>query len=94
MITREEDKRSTDPYVQEHTDLIASVRSGKPINELKNVAESTMTAILGRTAAYTGREVTWEHVLNAQEELMPTHLAWDMKLSVPPVALMGGTQSS
>src|SRR5262249_12978750 len=44
----------TDPYVQEHTDLIASIRAGKPSNELKNVAESTQTAILGRMAAYTG----------------------------------------
>jgi hypothetical protein len=46
------------PYVQEHTDLIASIREDKPINELKNVAESTLTAIIGRMAAYTGQAVT------------------------------------
>ena len=42
--------------MQEHTDLIESIRSGKPINELKNVAESTLTAIMGRMSAYTGKE--------------------------------------
>src|SRR5262249_32655747 len=48
VISREEDKAAVDPYVQEHTDLINSIRSAKPINELKNVAESTLTAIMGR----------------------------------------------
>jgi predicted dehydrogenase len=89
VITREQAKAAVDPYVQEHTDLIASVRSGKPINELKNVAESTMTAILGRMSAYTGKEVSWDQALNSQEELMPAKLDWDMSLPVPPVALMG-----
>jgi myo-inositol 2-dehydrogenase/D-chiro-inositol 1-dehydrogenase len=91
IISREEAKQATDPYVQEHTDLIACVRSGQPINELKNVAESTLTAILGRMSSYTGKEVTWDQALNSQEELMPAKLDWDMSLEVPPVALMGKT---
>jgi predicted dehydrogenase len=45
-------------YVQEHADLIASLRAGNPINEARQVAESTLTAILGRHAAYTGKVVT------------------------------------
>ena len=47
------------PYVQEHRDLIASIRDKKPINEAQNVAESTLTAILGRISAYTGQLVRW-----------------------------------
>jgi predicted dehydrogenase len=43
------------PYVQEHTDLIKSIRAGEPLNEAKRVAESTMCAIMGRISAYTGR---------------------------------------
>ena len=43
------------PYRQEHEDLIASIRDGKPINEAQAVAESTMTGILGREAAYSGQ---------------------------------------
>lgn len=80
------------PYVQEHTDLIASIRAGKPINELKNVTESTLTAIMGRMAAYTGKAVTWEQALNSQEELLPANLDWNMTLPVPPVAMPGQTE--
>ena len=40
--------------MQEHTDLIDSIRAGKPLNEGKQVAESTLTAIMGRMSAYTG----------------------------------------
>ena len=60
-----------DPYVQEHTDLIASIRDGKPLNELKKVAESTLTAIMGREAGYTGKVVTWDDVVNQQTVLAP-----------------------
>jgi len=77
------------PYVQEHTDLIASIRAGTPYNELKDVAESTLTAIMGRMAAYTGQAVTWDDVLNSSEGLMPTKLDWQEPLAVAPVAMPG-----
>lgn len=85
---------STDnkPYVQEHTDLIASIRAGKPYNELKNVAETTLTAILGRMAAYTGKAVTWDQALNSKEDLMPPKVDWDVTLAVSPVAMPGQTE--
>ena len=67
VLTREQDKAVQDPYIQEHTDLIESVRSGKPLNELKRVAESTMTCILGRMTTYTGKALTWEQVLNSKQ---------------------------
>ncbi len=79
------------PYVQEHADLIASIREDKPINELKNVAESTLTAIMGRMAAYTGQAVTWEQALNTEENLMPVKLEWG-PLAVGPVAMPGQTK--
>ena len=47
------------PYVQEHRDLIKSIRAGEPLNEARNVAESTMVAIMGRISAYTGQIVRW-----------------------------------
>jgi len=80
------------PYVQEHTDLIESIRAGKPFNELKNVTESTMTAILGRMAAYTGKDVTWEQAMESKEDLIPPRIDWDVALSVPPVAMPGQTE--
>jgi myo-inositol 2-dehydrogenase / D-chiro-inositol 1-dehydrogenase len=47
------------PYVQEHRDLIRSIREGEPLNEARNVAESTLVAIMGRISAYTGQIVRW-----------------------------------
>jgi myo-inositol 2-dehydrogenase / D-chiro-inositol 1-dehydrogenase len=79
------------PFVQEHTDLVASIRSGKPYNELKRVAESTLTAIMGREAAYTGQEVTWDEILNADQDLTPPQIAFG-PLEVPPVAMPGLTK--
>ncbi|HZY90691.1 MAG TPA: Gfo/Idh/MocA family oxidoreductase, partial [Gemmataceae bacterium] len=84
--------RGTDPYVQEHTDLIESIRKGQPLNELKQVAESTLTAIMARMSAYTGKEVTWDFVVNkSKEDLMPAKLSFEMSLPVPPVAIPGKT---
>lgn len=48
------------PYEQEHMDLVASIRDGKPIMEIQEVADSSMTAVMGREAAYTGQEVTFD----------------------------------
>jgi myo-inositol 2-dehydrogenase / D-chiro-inositol 1-dehydrogenase len=79
------------PYVQEHTDLVASIRAGKPYNELKQVAESTLSAILGREAAYTGQELTWDEVLNAQQDLMPPLIEFG-PLETPAVPTPGRTK--
>lgn len=84
-------KKDNNPYVQEHTDLIESIRAGRPVNELKNVAESTLTAILGRMSAYTGKAVTWEQALNSQENLAPDKLAWG-PMPMPEVAVPGRTK--
>ena len=79
------------PYVQEHTDLVASLRAGTPLNELKPVAESTLTAIMGREAAYTGQEVTWDEMLNAKQTLGPSPVVFG-DLAVPPVPMPGRTK--
>jgi predicted dehydrogenase len=54
------------PYQREHQNLIASIRAGQPINEARNLAESTLTAILGREAAYTGQTIEWDQALNSR----------------------------
>ena len=75
-------------YMQEHRDLIASIRAGKPYNELKSVAESTLTAIMGRMATYTGRVVTWEEALASEERLGPGRYEFGPALT-PPVPMPG-----
>ncbi|MDZ7370700.1 MAG: Gfo/Idh/MocA family oxidoreductase [candidate division KSB1 bacterium] len=56
-----------DPAVLEFTDMIDSIRKGKAINEGRQVAEATLTAVMGRMSAYTGREIKWDWVLNASQ---------------------------
>jgi myo-inositol 2-dehydrogenase / D-chiro-inositol 1-dehydrogenase len=55
------------PYVVEHTDLIASIRANNPLNEGEQVAMSTLTAIGCRMSAYTGREISWNWLLNGSK---------------------------
>jgi predicted dehydrogenase len=88
---RPRNPNDVDPYVQEHTDLIDCIRNGKPINELKNVAESTMTAIMGRMSTYTGKAITWDQAMKSRENLFPEHLNWG-SLPTPVVAVPGRTQ--
>jgi myo-inositol 2-dehydrogenase / D-chiro-inositol 1-dehydrogenase len=85
-----EKKQDNRPYVQEHADLIASIRAGKPYNELKDVAESTLTAIMGRMSTYTGKAVTWEQALNSQETWAPATMAMG-PVPMPPVPVPGST---
>ncbi len=59
------------PYIQEHISLVTSIRKNKPVVESERTAISTLTAIMGRTAAYTGQLVTWEEMLNSTMKLGP-----------------------
>lgn len=79
------------PYVQEHTDLIASIREGNPLNEGQRVAESVLTAIMGREAAYTGQEITWDQVKNATLDLGPASYDFGEEFPIPPVPVPGET---
>ncbi len=82
---------SPNPYVREHTDLIKSIREGKPLNEGVQVAESTMTAIMGRMSAYTGRALSWDWVMNSSKlDLSPPEYAM-IDLPVRPAAVPGKT---
>ena len=54
---------SDNPYVQEHVELIKGVIAGKPLNEARQVAESTAVAIMGRISAYTGEQIRWDDIM-------------------------------
>jgi hypothetical protein len=79
-------------YQQEHIDMIASIRAGKPLNECQRVAESTLTAIMGRMSAYTGKEVSWDAALNSKLDLFPKNLSMDGSMPVGPVPMPGKDQ--
>ena len=75
-------------YQVEHDELFASIRQGHPINNGEYMAKSTLLAVMGRMATYTGREITWEQAWHSPERLGPTTYAWG-PIETPPVALPG-----
>jgi len=81
-------------YVQEHMHLVQAIRTGKYVNEAETTAISTLTAIMGRTAAYTGRTVTWDDIFKSDMDLGPKKIEFgpvDMVFETPipgtPVAM-------
>ncbi len=66
-----------DAYQVEHDVLFAAIRNGTPHNEAEVGAKSTMTAILGRMATYSGKVVSWDDALNSELALVPKAYAWD-----------------
>lgn len=81
-------ENDNEPYTQEHIDLIAAIQSGKQVNEARAVAHSTMTAVMGRIAAYTGKTVTWDQMMKSDLSLVPPAYEFG-SMPVPPVAMPG-----
>jgi predicted dehydrogenase len=69
---QEPGKTNVNPYDQEHVDLVTAIRTNQPINEAEHVAHATLAAVMGRTAAYTGKEVTWDEIMESNDRLGPT----------------------
>jgi hypothetical protein len=78
-------------YQTEHDELFASIRNGRPINN-DYMVTSTMMAIMGRMAAYTGQEVTWEMAFNSKEDLSPSRYDWNAAPPVVHIAVPGQTR--
>ena len=74
-------KGGGNPYQVEHDKLFASIRNGDVIADAENGANSTLTAIMGRMATYSGKVITWDQALNSDLQLMPETMTWG---STPP----------
>jgi predicted dehydrogenase len=83
--------RKQNMYQNEHNELFASLRSGAPINNGEWMTKSTLMAIMGRMATYTGQVVTWDALLNSKEDLTPPRYEFG-SLPMPPVAMPGVTK--
>ncbi len=85
------DGPSPDPVILQHAEQIAAIRKGEHLNEAKRVAESTMTCIMGRMSAYTGRALKWDWAMNASKlDLTPPKYEFG-DLPPRPVAMPGQT---
>ena len=86
------DQRMSVGMNQEHVDLINSIRGNGPrLNEAKRIAETTLTMIMGRMSAYTGKQVTWEQAMESKESLFPEKLDFASSYPTPPVPTPGKT---
>jgi len=82
----------TSPYVQEHKDLITCIRQDIPFNEAEATAISNLVAIMGRVSAYTGKEVTYEEMMNSDMKLGPdTYIMGDIGYIENAVVPVPGT---
>ncbi len=76
------DGERADPYQLEHDHLFAAIREGKPYNEAEYGAHSTMTAIMGRMATYSGKMMEWDEAINSEIDLSPKEYNF---AAAPPV---------
>jgi len=83
-----------DMYQVEHDELFDSIRYDRPINDGIWMAHSTLMAIMGRMAAYTGKEISWTEAMNCEDQLVPENLTWDMELPIRPMAMPGKTETT
>ena len=74
--------KDPNPYQVEHDKLFSAIRNGEVISDAENGAKSTLAAIMGRMATYSGQLITWEQAMNSESQLVPENLSWD---SPPPV---------
>jgi predicted dehydrogenase len=74
-----------DPYVNEWNDLMDAIRNDKPYNEVPFGVQASVVCSMGRMAAHTGQEITYDQMLNHPHEYAPDIDKWTMD-SPPPVA--------
>jgi myo-inositol 2-dehydrogenase / D-chiro-inositol 1-dehydrogenase len=86
------DGQEYDMYQREHDVLFEAIRTGKPKNDDLNLATSTLFALMGRHAAYSGQQLTWEQALNSQVSLVPKPVDWNASHEVPGLAIPGRSQ--
>ena len=86
---RPEPGEKIDMYQAEHNELFAALRAGTPINNAEQAATTTLLALMGRMAAYTGEAITWQQAMDSQESLVPARLGWDEAAPQIPIAIPG-----
>lgn len=84
--------KARDMYQAEHDEMWAAIRAGRPIDNSEYMCNSTLMALMGRMAAYTGQRITWDQAMHSQEKLMPDTLSLEEPPPHSEVALPGKTK--
>lgn len=79
---RPSEEKVKDPYQQEHDDLIAAIIGNQEYNEAERGALSTMSVLMGRSAAYSGKEVSWDEMMKSEKTMAPLIKSFE---DAPPV---------
>jgi myo-inositol 2-dehydrogenase / D-chiro-inositol 1-dehydrogenase len=82
-----------DPYVQEHINLVTGIRTGKTVNDAEAQVNSTLITIMGRMSAYTGKDVTWDEVMNSDLYLGPKTYAFGPVPGIPETIPVIGAEA-
>jgi myo-inositol 2-dehydrogenase / D-chiro-inositol 1-dehydrogenase len=82
-----------DPYVQEHINLVTAIRTGNIVNDAEAQVNSTLITIMGRISAYTGKDVTWDEVMNSDLYLGPKTYAFGPVPGIPETIPVIGAES-
>ncbi len=86
----ESEWKVTNPFVQEHINLVTAIRTGNTISDAEAQVNSTLMTIMGRISAYTGRDVTWEEMLNSDLYLGPKVYVMGMVPGIPEQIRLAG----
>jgi hypothetical protein len=79
-----------DPYLNEWNDLMEAIRNNKPYSEVKRGVEASLVTSMGRMAAHTGQEISFEDMLNSEHEFAPNADKFTMNSAPPVVADANG----
>jgi predicted dehydrogenase len=82
-----------DPYVQEHVNLVTAIRAGKTISDAEAQVNSTLITTMGRMSAYTGKDVTWDEMLNSDLSLGPKTYAMGPVPNIPETIPVIGNEA-
>ena len=88
--TSKVDPKETDPYMNEWNDLLAAIRNDRPYNEVPRGVQASLVTSLGRKAAHTGLEITYEEMLNSEDEYAPDADKFTMDSPAPVQADANG----
>jgi len=84
------EKPPVNTQVQEHINMVKSILGDGPyLNHGVDVAESTLTCIMARESAYSGLAITWDMIMNSQQDLQPKQFDYQLKMEAPPVPVPG-----
>ncbi len=81
------------PYDQEMINFVTAIRTNNPVNQAEQLAYSTLTGIMGRESAYTGKEVTWDEIMNSNLRLGPEEYKWG-PVDIQPISPVPGMAPS